>query len=255
MSKKTTLQIKNLHASIDGVKILNGVSLNISSGEVHVVMGQNGSGKSTLLSVLMGHPRYSVDSGSAVLDKKNILKMSPNERAQAGLFLGFQHPQVVAGVSYGNFLRTARNTVKMARDKKASSISPADFAKSMKEEMVRLKIDPVFISRSVNEGFSGGEKKKSEVLQMAMLEPSIAFLDEIDSGLDIDALKIVAKELVALHKKQKMALVVVSHNPKLIALLSPKKVHVMSKGKIVKSGGKELVKQIEKLGYDNFLKK
>lgn len=255
MSKKTTLQINNLHASIDGIKILNGVSLNLSSGEVHVIMGQNGSGKSTLLSVLMGHPRYDVDGGSVTLDKKNILKMSPDERAQAGLFLGFQHPQVVAGVSYGNFLRTARNTVATARAKKAITVSPADFAKAMKTEMEKLKIDPIFIARSVNEGFSGGEKKKSEVLQMAMLEPTIAFLDEIDSGLDIDALKIVAKELVALHKKQKMALVVVSHNPKLITLLSPKKVHIMSKGKIVKSGGKELVKQIEKVGYDAFLKK
>ncbi len=255
MSKKTTLQIKNLQASIDGIKILNGVSLNVTSGEVHVIMGQNGSGKSTLLSVLMGHPRYDVDGGSVMLDKKNILKMSPDERAHAGLFLGFQHPQVVAGVSYGNFLRTARNTVATARDKKAAAISPMDFSKAMKEEMGRLKIDPIFISRSVNEGFSGGEKKKSEVLQMAMLEPTIAFLDEIDSGLDIDALKIVAKELVALHKKQKMALIVVSHNPKLIALLSPKKVHVMSKGKIVKSGGKDLVKKIEKGGYDAFLKK
>ncbi|MBI5221315.1 MAG: Fe-S cluster assembly ATPase SufC [Candidatus Magasanikbacteria bacterium] len=255
MSKKTTLQIKNLHASIDNVKILNGVSLDVSSGEVHVIMGQNGSGKSTLLSVLMGHPRYDVTAGTVTLDKKNILKMSPDERAHVGLFLGFQHPQVVAGVSYGNFLRTARNTVATARDKKSAVISPMDFSKAMKEEMIRLKIDPVFISRSVNEGFSGGEKKKSEVLQMAMLEPTIAFLDEIDSGLDIDALKIVAKELVALHKKQKMALVVVSHNPKLIALLSPTKVHVMSKGKIVKSGGKDLVKKIEKGGYDAFLKK
>lgn len=255
MFKKTTLQIKNLHASIDNIKILNGVSLDVSSDEVHVIMGQNGSGKSTLLSVLMGHPRYNVDSGSVLLDKKNILKMSPDERAQAGLFLGFQHPQVVAGVSYGNFLRTARNTVASARDKKAVVVSPMDFSKAMKAEMSRLKIDPIFISRSVNEGFSGGEKKKSEVLQMALLEPAVAFLDEIDSGLDIDALKIVAKELVSLHKRQKMALIVVSHNPKLIALLSPKKVHIMSKGKIVKSGGKDLVKKIEKGGYDAFLKK
>ncbi|EKD43136.1 MAG: FeS assembly ATPase SufC [uncultured bacterium] len=252
---KSILKINNLKASVDGTEILRGVSLQINKGDIQVIMGQNGSGKSTLLSVLMGHPHYQVTGGSAMLDKKNILKISPDERARMGLFLGFQNPQVVNGVSYGNFLRTAKNTVAAARDKKTTNVSPSDFVKSMKIEMGKLKIDPIFISRSVNEGFSGGEKKKSEVLQMAILQPSFAFLDEIDSGLDVDALRLVAKELLSLHKKQKMALVVVSHNPKLINLLSPKKVHVMFKGKIVKSGGKDLVKKIEKGGYDIFLKK
>jgi len=252
---KSILKIKNLSAKINHTKILNGVNLNIKQGEIHVIMGQNGSGKSTLLSVLMGHPSYDVMGGSVFLDKKNILKLEVEERAQAGLFLGFQHPQVVAGVSYGNFLRTARNTVFKARDKKAIAVPPIEFAEKIKQEMLRLKIDPAFISRSVNDGFSGGEKKKSEVVQMALLEPKFAFLDEIDSGLDIDALKIVAKELLSVFKKQKLGLVVVSHNPKLIKMLNPKKVHIMSKGKIIKQGGKDLVAKIEKKGYESVLSK
>ena len=251
----SVLKIKNLNASIGSTKILNGVSLDISRGEIHIIMGQNGSGKSTLLSVLMGNPKYTVTSGLVMLDKKNILDLSVTQRAQAGLFLGFQHPQVVAGVALGNFLRLARNTVGAAKKIKDPAIGPADFAKLMKAEMEKLKIDPAFISRSVNEGFSGGEKKKSEVLQMALLEPSFAFLDEIDSGLDIDALKIVAKQLSAVQKKQGMGLVIVSHNPRILDFIKPDKIHIMSKGKIVAQGGAEIVKKIEKGGFDSFLKK
>lgn len=250
----TIFQIKNLHANIGGIKILNGIDLSVALGEVHIVMGQNGSGKSTLLSVLMGHPKYEVTKGSVTFDNTDILKLSPTERAQAGLFLGFQHPQVVSGVSFGNFLRTARNTVAVTRDKKAVSIGPAPFAQMMRTQMEKLKIDPTFISRSVNEGFSGGEKKKSEILQMAMLEPKIAFLDEIDSGLDVDALKIVIKELSELHKKNNMSLVLVSHNPKILEFIKPDVVHVMSKGKIISHGGIEIVEKIEKGGYDSILK-
>lgn len=250
-----TLQIKNLHATIGNTKILNGVSLALAAGEVHVIMGQNGSGKSTLLSVLMGSPKYTVTMGSVNLDKKNILDLSPTERAQAGLFLGFQHPQVVAGVALGNFLRLARNTIGAAKKTKEAPIAPAAFAGMMREQMEKLKIDPAFMSRSINEGFSGGEKKKSEVLQMAMLNPAFAFLDEIDSGLDIDALKIVGKELNAVHKKQGMGMIIVSHNPRILDFIKPDKIHIMSKGKIIAQGGTELIKKVEKNGFESFLKK
>ncbi len=249
------LSIKNLHASIGKTKILNGVSLTVNSNEIHVIMGQNGSGKSTLLSVLMGSPKYTVTNGAITLDKKNILELAPDKRAQAGLFLGFQHPQVVAGVALGNFLRLARNTIGAAQPIKEGPIAPAQFANTMREEMARLNIDPSFMARSINEGFSGGEKKKSEVLQMAMLKPAFAFLDEIDSGLDIDALKTVARQLAALQKKQKMGLIIVSHNPKILEFLKPDTIHVMAKGKIVAKGGKELLKKIEKNGFASFLKK
>jgi Fe-S cluster assembly ATP-binding protein len=264
-----SLKIKNLHAAIGNTKILNGVSLDISLGEIHIIMGQNGSGKSTLLSVLMGNPKYTVTMGSVMLDKKNILDLSPTQRAQVGLFLGFQHPQVVAGVALGNFLRLAKNTITSAQQQRRVSmdgtrhgfvkptspaIGPAPFAAILRAEMEKLKIDPAFMSRSINEGFSGGEKKKSEVLQMAVLEPSFAFLDEIDSGLDIDALKIVAKQLGIVQKKQGMGLIIVSHNPRILDFIKPDKIHIMSKGKIIAQGGNEIVKKIEKDGYDSFAK-
>ncbi len=248
------LQIKNLHATIGNTKILNGVSLGISSGEIHIIMGQNGSGKSTLLSVLMGSPKYTVTAGSVVLNKKNILKLNPSERAQAGLFLGFQHPQVVAGVPLGNFLRLAKNTINTSKKLKGPAIAPVEFAAHLRAEMDKLKIDPTFISRSVNEGFSGGEKKKSEVLQMAVLQPDFAFLDEIDSGLDIDALKTVCTQINEIHKKQKMGLVLVSHNPRILDFIKPDKIHIMSKGKIVAAGGAEILKKIEKNGFASFIK-
>lgn len=254
MTKKTILQIKNLRAAIGDTKILNGVSLQVQSGETHIIMGQNGSGKSTLLSVLMGHPKYEVLGGAVTLNKKNLLKMSVTERAQAGVFLGFQHPQAVSGVTFGNFLRLAHNSIAAARDPKAVPVGPAPFASLMRVEMEKLKMDPTFISRFINEGFSGGEKKKSEILQMAILFPRIAFLDEIDSGLDMDALKIVVTELVAIQKKQGMGLVIVSHNPKILDFIEPDKIHIMSKGKIVAQGGKEIVAKIEQGGYDALLK-
>jgi Fe-S cluster assembly ATP-binding protein len=250
-----TLKIENLQAAIGKTKILNGVSLDISRGEIHIIMGQNGSGKSTLLSVLMGNPKYTVTGGSVMLDKKDMLGLSPTQRAQNGLFLGFQHPQVVTGVPLGNFLRLAKNTISSAQKSKTPAIGPAPFAANLRAEMEKLKIDPTFMSRSINEGFSGGEKKKSEVLQMAVLEPVFAFLDEIDSGLDIDALKIVAKQLSAVQKKQGMGLIIVSHNPRILDFIKPDTIHIMSKGKIVARGGKEIVKKIEKDGFDSFLKK
>jgi Fe-S cluster assembly ATP-binding protein len=254
MTKKTILQIKNLRAAIGDTKILNDVSLRIQSGEIHIIMGQNGSGKSTLLSVLMGHPRYEVLGGSITLNKKNLLKMSVPERAQEGIFLGFQHPQAISGVTFGNFLRLAYNSIATAHDPKAVPLGPAPFANLMRAEMEKLKMDSAFISRFINEGFSGGEKKKSEILQMALLCPKIAFLDEIDSGLDIDALKIVVTELVSIQKKQGMGLVIVSHNPKILDFIEPDKIHIMSKGKIVTQGGKEIVAKIEQGGYSALLK-
>lgn len=246
-----SLKIKNLHTSVGSTKILNGVSLNISSGEIHIIMGQNGSGKSTLLSVLMGSPKYTVTKGSVSLDEKNVLKLTPSQRAQAGLFLGFQHPQAVTGVALGNFLRLARNTVK----NKTTPLAPAAFAVLLREAMTKLNIDPTFTSRSLNDGLSGGEKKKSEILQMTILQPSIAFLDEIDSGLDIDALKIVSQQINDVHSTQGMGLVIVSHNLHILDFIKPDKIHIMAKGKIIAQGGNEILKKIEKGGFDSFLKK
>jgi Fe-S cluster assembly ATP-binding protein len=249
------LTIKNLRATIGNTKILNGVSLTVAANEVHVIMGPNGSGKSTLLSVLMGSPKYTVTGGSITLDKKSIIDLTPDKRAQAGLFLGFQHPHVVAGVALGNFLRLAHNTIGAAKPNKEQPVAPAQFANSMREEMDRLNIDLSFMSRGINEGFSGGEKKKSEVLQMALLKPTFAFLDEIDSGLDIDALKIVARQLAIIQKRQKMGLIIISHNPKILEFIKPDIIHIMSKGKIIAQGGKELLKKIETTGFTPFLKK
>ncbi len=241
------LKIQNLHANIGKTKILNGVSLTVKSGEIHIIMGQNGSGKSTLLSVLMGSPKYTLTKGSVTLDKKNILKLSPTERAQAGLFLAFQHPQAVSGVALGNFLRLARNATKPK-----SPLTPANFLGLLQEEMKQLSIDPMFASRGINDGLSGGEKKKSEILQLSILQPQFAFLDEIDSGLDIDALKIVSKQINAIHKKQGLGLVIVSHNLHILDFIKPDKVHIMAKGKIVAQGGKEILKKIEQKGFEGF---
>ncbi len=251
----TILKIKNLRVAVGNQEILQGVSLNIRAGEIHLIMGPNGSGKSTLLSAIMGHPKYKVTAGEATLNKINLLKLPVTKRAQAGIFLGFQHPISVPGVGLGNFIRTASNTIETARQKNFMAIGPAPFAAILKEQMTRLKMDQNFIGRSINDGFSGGEKKKAEILQLALLKPAIAFLDEIDSGLDIDALKIVIKELLAIQKKQKFGLALVSHNPKILDLIEPDKIHIMSQGKIIADGGNEIVKKIEAGGYDSFLKK
>lgn len=249
-AKIDILEIQNLHANIGELKILNGINLTIRSGEIHAIMGPNGSGKSTLCNVLMGHPKYTVTKGLAKFNGKEILKLEPNERANLGLFLGFQHPIEVAGVSLGNFLRLAKNLNLKATGEK--QISPMEFMPIFKKTVDLLKMDEKFITRSVNEGFSGGEKKRAEIVQMAVLRPKIAMLDEIDSGLDIDAMKIVAKGIVETFKKTGLGLLLITHYQRLLSYITPDFVHVMAKGRIVQSGDKKLAKKLEKEGYKNY---
>ena len=239
------LIIKNLHVSIEGKKILNGVDLVVKKGEVCALMGPNGSGKSTLAYTLMGHPKYTVDKGEAWYKGKNILGMPADERAKLGLFLSFQYPQEIPGVSVSNFLRTAYNAVK------GSPIPVPEFVKLLREKMKLLKVDELFSRRYLNEGFSGGEKKRMEILQLAVLQPDMAILDETDSGLDIDSLKIVAdgvNSLVGPHT----GFLLITHYQRLLNYITPDKVHIMVKGKIVKSGGKELAHELEARGYDEY---
>ena len=241
------LEIKGLHAKVEDTKILNGVTLTIKSGEIHAIMGPNGSGKSTLCKVLMGHPKYEITEGEATFNGTNLLELAPNERANLGLFLGFQHPLEIEGVSLGNFLRLAKNTNSENR------VKPAPFMKELREKADLLKMDHKFIGRSVNEGFSGGEKKRAEIMQMAILEPKIALLDEIDSGLDIDALKIVAKAIKETHEKNNFGVLIITHYQRILNYITPDHVHVMYDGKIVKSGGKELALELEENGYEQFI--
>ncbi len=254
IKKKDTLEISNLHANIGDLKILNGINLTIKSGEIHAIMGPNGSGKSTLCNVLMGHPKYEVTKGSAKFNGKEILDLEPNERAHLGLFLGFQHPLEISGVSTGTFLRLAKN-LSLKANGETKQISPMEFMPILKQTMGLLKMDEKFITHSVNEGFSGGEKKRAEIVQMAILEPKIAMLDEIDSGLDIDALKIVAEGINETLKKTGLGVLLITHYQRLLNYITPDFVHVMAKGKIIKSGDKKLAKELEKNGYEEILKK
>ena len=246
-----TLQITDLHAEIDGKEILKGVSLKIQSGEIHAIMGPNGSGKSTLCKILMGHPQYEVTKGSATFNGQEILELEPNERANLGLFLGFQHPLEIPGVTMSNFLRIAKNANLKANGKE--QIPPMDFLNEMKEVVENLKIDRQFIGRSVNQGFSGGEKKRAEIAQMAVLEPKVALLDEIDSGLDIDALKIVAEGINQSFEKTNVGILLITHYQRILNYITPDFVHVISDGKIVKSGGKELALELEEKGYEDLI--
>jgi Fe-S cluster assembly ATP-binding protein len=239
------LIIKDLHVSVDGQKILNGVNLVVRKGEVCALMGPNGSGKSTLAYTLMGHPRYTVDKGEIWYKGQNFLELAPDERAKLGLFLSFQYPQEIPGVSVSNFLRTALNSVK------PKQTSVPDFVKLLKEKMKLLKIDDSFSRRYLNEGFSGGEKKRAEILQLAVLQPDMAILDETDSGLDIDSLKIVAEGVNTLIGPN-VGILVITHYQRLLNYIKPDKVHVMMKGKIVRSGGKELAEELETHGYEEY---
>ncbi|MFA0964612.1 Fe-S cluster assembly ATPase SufC [Roseivirga sp. BDSF3-8] len=241
------LSIKNLHASVDGKAILKGINLEVKPGEVHAIMGPNGSGKSTLASVLAGREDYKVEQGSVQFLDKDLLDMGPEERAREGLFLAFQYPVEIPGVSTTNFLKTAVNQVRAHR-----GLDPMDavsFLQTMKEKMKLVEIDQALLSRSLNEGFSGGEKKRNEIFQMAMLEPKLAILDETDSGLDIDALRIVSNGVNKLKGKDN-ATVVVTHYQRLLDYIVPDYVHVLYNGRIVKSGSKELAMELEEKGYD-----
>lgn len=250
MGKKESLVIKDLHVTVEGEKILNGVSLTVKKGQIAALMGPNGSGKSTLAYAIMGHPRFKITKGEVWFKGKNVLKMPAHERARLGLFLSFQYPQSVSGVTLANFLRTAVNS----RRKQESPISVTDFAKLLREKMALLKMSSAFSRRYVNEGFSGGEKKRAEILQMAMLEPEIAILDETDSGLDIDALRTVAKGINTLKSKE-MGILIITHYQRILNHIIPDVVHVMVDGRIVKSDGEELVHKLEEEGYDWLLKK
>lgn len=241
------LKITDLKASVEGNPILNGISLEVKPGEVHAIMGPNGSGKSTLASVLAGREDYDVDSGSIIFKDKDILELSPEERAREGIFLAFQYPVEIPGVSTTNFLKAAVNQVRSYRGQE--ELDAVNFLKEMKEKMKIVDIDQDLLRRSLNEGFSGGEKKRNEIFQMAMLEPTLAVLDETDSGLDIDALRIVANGVNTL-KSDKNATIVITHYQRLLDYIVPDFVHVLYKGRIVKSGTKELALELEEKGYD-----
>ena len=243
----TLLAVRDLHASVSGIEILKGIDLTVRSGEVHAIMGPNGSGKSTFAKVLAGHPAYEVSGGEVVFEGNNLLELSPEARARAGLFLGFQYPIEIPGVANSQFLRLAYNTAQAQRGK--DELDPLEFDDFVREKMKLLEMNPDFLDRSVNEGFSGGEKKRNEILQMALLAPLLAILDETDSGLDIDALRIVANGVNQLAHKDN-AIVLVTHYQRLLNYIVPDYVHVMDSGRIVKTGGRELALELEARGYD-----
>jgi Fe-S cluster assembly ATP-binding protein len=244
------IEIKNLHATIDGKDILKGINLTIEPGKVHAIMGPNGSGKSTLSYVLAGREDYVVTEGDILLNGKSLLEMAPEDRAAAGLFLAFQYPVEIPGVQMTMFLKTALNSIRKARGEK--ELDAIDFLKLMKRKCAELGISDDMMKRAVNAGFSGGEKKRNEVLQMAMLEPTFAVLDETDSGLDIDALKVVADGVNAMRAKNRSFLVI-THYQRLLDYIKPDVVHVLAGGKIIKTGGPELALELEKNGYADIL--
>ena len=241
------LSIKNLHASIGDKEILKGINLEVKAGEIHAIMGPNGAGKSTLASIIAGNENYEVTGGEITLDGEDLSELAPEERAHKGVFLSFQYPVEIPGVSVTNFMRTAINETRKANGQE--EMSAKEMLKVIREKSELLEIDRKFLSRSLNEGFSGGEKKRNEIFQMAMLEPKLAILDETDSGLDIDALRIVANGVNKL-KSDKNAIVVITHYQRLLDYIVPDFVHVLYNGKIVKSGGKELAHELEEKGYD-----
>ncbi|SIN84428.1 Fe-S cluster assembly ATP-binding protein [Singulisphaera sp. GP187] len=249
MSK--VLQISNLHVAIDGKEILKGVDLTIRQGEVHALMGPNGSGKSTLSYALMGHPNYEVTEGTATLDGQDILEMEADERAKAGLFLAFQYPTSIPGVTVANFLRHAVSNVRNPDRKEGEElISMREFRKELREQMDELGMDPEFARRYLNEGFSGGEKKRAEVLQLAMLRPAFAILDETDSGLDIDAVRVVSEGVNKVAAKVSTGILVITHYQRILNYIKPGFVHILFGGRIVENGGPELVDLLEREGYD-----
>jgi Fe-S cluster assembly ATP-binding protein len=244
---RTLLEVRGLRVKVSGVEILKGIDVTVRAGEMHAVMGPNGSGKSTLAKALAGHPAYEVVDGTVVFEGKNVFDMTPEERARAGLFLGFQYPVEIPGVSNSAFMRLAYNTVQVVRGR--DELDPLEFDDYVRAKMKLLDMDASFLDRSVNEGFSGGEKKRNEILQMALLEPKLAILDETDSGLDIDALRIVANGINRLSTADN-ALLLVTHYQRMLNYVVPDYVHVMEGGRIIKSGGRDLALELENRGYE-----
>jgi Fe-S cluster assembly ATP-binding protein len=247
--KSTALEIRNLHVNVEDKPILRGVNLTIKQGEVHALMGPNGSGKSTLANVLMGNPAYEVTGGQIIFDGMDLFEMEADERSRAGLFLAFQYPVSIPGVTLANFLRLAINARMKAADPESKGISVSDFRKLMKAKMDMLGMDHSFAGRYLNEGFSGGEKKRAEILQMAVLQPKVAILDETDSGLDIDALRVVSEGVNTLRGPE-LGVLVITHYQRILNYIQPQYVHVMYQGRIVESGGPELALKLEEAGYD-----
>ena len=245
-----TLEIKHLEASIEDKKIIQDFNLSINPGEVHVIMGPNGSGKSTLSKILAGHPSYQVNGGEVVFDEKDLLDLSPEQRSHEGLFLAFQHPIEISGVTNYDFLRIAYN--EKQKYLKKPELDPLEFMTLTQTFLTKLKMRNEFLNRNLNEGFSGGEKKRNEILQMLLLNPKLVILDEIDSGLDIDALKIIC-DIINENLNKNSSLIVITHYPKILQYLKPTFVHIMIQGKIVKTGGVELIEQLEKEGYSEFI--
>ena len=243
------LVIKNLHVSVEGKEILKGVDLTVKQGEIHAIMGPNGTGKSTLAYTLMGHPRYEVMEGEVWFKGQNVLELEADERSRLGLFLAFQYPVAIPGVSVANFLRTALNARRRAENPEDKGVPIPEFRKMLKDKMSLLRMDPTFAGRYLNDGFSGGEKKRAEILQMATLKPEIAILDETDSGLDIDALRIVADGVNALTGPE-LGMLVITHYQRLLNYIKPHFVHIMLNGRIVESGGPDLALNLEQHGYD-----
>jgi Fe-S cluster assembly ATP-binding protein len=237
------LKIENLHVEIGGNEIIKGLDLEVGRGEIHAIMGPNGSGKSTLANVLMGHPRYEVTDGSVTFQGQDVFELEPDERAKMGMFLAFQYPSEVPGVSVANFLRTAVNSVR------EEELSPMEMYRLLQEKMRIMRMDPKFAERYLNEGFSGGEKKRNEILQMLMLQPKLAIMDETDSGLDIDALQVVARGVNEM-RGPGFSAVLITHYQRILRYIEPDHVHVMLDGRIVTSGGKELAEELEDKGYD-----
>ena len=244
---KALLEVRGLRATVNGIEILKGLDFTVRSGEVHAIMGPNGSGKSTFAKVLAGHTAYEVTGGSVLFEGKNLFELAPEERARAGVFLAFQYPIEIPGVANSQFLRLTYNTVQAQRGKE--ELDPLEFDDFVREKMKLLEMSPDFLDRSVNEGFSGGEKKRNEILQMALLEPRLAILDETDSGLDIDALRIVSQGVNQI-ASQDNAIVLVTHYQRLLNYIVPDFVHVMDMGRIIKTGGKDLALELETRGYD-----
>ena len=251
MSTAKTLEIIDLHVTVDDKEILKGVSLKISKGNVHVLMGPNGSGKSTLANVIMGNPEYKVTSGKILLDREDITSLKTDARAKKGLFLSFQYPSEISGVTINHFLRTAINSLRKERSQKELNV--LEFHNLAKQKMSDLGIDPSFGKRQLNVGFSGGEKKRMEMLQMALLEPEFALLDETDSGLDVDAIKKVSDVINSLQKEHSIGIMLITHYAKFLECIKPDVVSVMFDGKIVETGGKELVEQIEQHGFKDII--